>query len=252
MASPRKRRSSAVAKAKANARAYSLGAHTGVIKLAPSVLAHRAAQVRALLPAAWYRYRLGITGSSAVSEWADQSGHGRHLAQATANLRPTRQGDGSILFDGVAQYLRSPVFQLDQPCSLFCLLMQVTFTSLDCIFGMGAGSFLARQVADAGQRLSMISGGSPLTALGPVIAVGAYGVLGCTFRDPDSIISTNFVETTGPTGSTNPDVGLTLGADTGLANFSNIQFKEVIVFPAALTAAQRVQVITYLKLVGGI
>ena len=45
-------------------------------------------RIRALSPAAWYQPGVGVTGSLTVSNWADQSGNGRDLAQGTAGNQP--------------------------------------------------------------------------------------------------------------------------------------------------------------------
>lgn len=44
--------------------------------------------IPALVPAAWYRGGYGVTGTLTASNWADQSGNGRDLAQGTAGNQP--------------------------------------------------------------------------------------------------------------------------------------------------------------------
>lgn len=44
--------------------------------------------IPALQPAAWYRPGYGVTGTLTASNWADQSGNGRDLAQGTAGNQP--------------------------------------------------------------------------------------------------------------------------------------------------------------------
>lgn len=46
------------------------------------------AAVRSLGPAAWYQPGVGVTGTLTASNWADQSGNGRDLAQGTAGNQP--------------------------------------------------------------------------------------------------------------------------------------------------------------------
>lgn len=66
-----------------------------------------------LLPgiAAWYVADRGITlNGSTVSQWADQSGNGYHLAQSTPDYQPTYSltsfnGKPGVTFDGVDDYL---------------------------------------------------------------------------------------------------------------------------------------------------
>ncbi|MGB7587490.1 MAG: hypothetical protein WBM00_02150, partial [Solirubrobacterales bacterium] len=78
--------------------------------------------------AAWYRYRIGLTNiNGACSEWADQSGNMRPLLQATASNRPTIRSDGSLLFDGVDNYLQA-AFTLVQPFTIYLAFQQVSWT----------------------------------------------------------------------------------------------------------------------------
>jgi hypothetical protein len=99
------------------------------------MLLHRVQQfgangIAGLGPAAWFRYGTGITiTGSGVSQWNDQSGNGRHLLQATDANRPQKQADSSILFDGVAYFLKCNAFTLPQPVSLYLLMKQVTWTA---------------------------------------------------------------------------------------------------------------------------
>lgn len=44
--------------------------------------------IPALAPAAWFQANVGVTGTLAASNWADQSGNGRDLAQSTEGNRP--------------------------------------------------------------------------------------------------------------------------------------------------------------------
>lgn len=46
------------------------------------------AAVRSFGPAAWYQPGVGVTGTLTASNWADQSGNGRDLAQATSGNQP--------------------------------------------------------------------------------------------------------------------------------------------------------------------
>jgi len=70
------------------------------------------AAVRSLSPAAWYQPGVGITGSLTVSNWADQSGNGRDLAQGTAGNQPINlphTGTAYAYLPGVAgNYFSTP------------------------------------------------------------------------------------------------------------------------------------------------
>lgn len=50
----------------------------------------------------------GITeAGSGVSEWQDRSGNGNHATQTTDTNRPTVDGSGNVVFDGIDNYLNS-------------------------------------------------------------------------------------------------------------------------------------------------
>jgi hypothetical protein len=66
--------------------------------------------------AAWFRLGVGITETGqGVSQWDDQSGNGRHLKQGTDGARPSKQSDGSILFNGSDEFLKCDAFTFSQP-----------------------------------------------------------------------------------------------------------------------------------------
>ena len=57
--------------------------------------------------AIWLKRGTGITIATGVSQWDDQSGNGRHFAQATTTRQPAyNSGTGVITFDGTSDYLR--------------------------------------------------------------------------------------------------------------------------------------------------
>lgn len=203
-------------------------------------------------PAAWFRYNTGITVTGAgVSQWDDQSGNGRHLKQGTDGNRPALQADGSILFDGVDNYLKCDAFTLNQPETVYILFKQVSWTNQDYIFDGNSGSSMVFRQDGSTPQVDIIAG-SGITNNSD-LAVGAYGVSSCVFNGASSLLQINLgTPTTGNCGANNAG-GFTLGANaTGGANFANIQVKEVIIFPAANDATQRARVIRYLMGIGGV
>src|SRR6185369_16031814 len=135
--------------------------------LDPDILAGgRGNIVRSLSPAAWFRFNRGITQAGGfASQWADQSGNGRHLKQPTGTNQPAVNADGSLLFDGVDNFMQCDAFTLNQPFTVALKMKQVTWTSSDCIFdGNTALSALLNQ-ASISPILFMFAGSSaPSTA----------------------------------------------------------------------------------------
>jgi hypothetical protein len=202
--------------------------------------------------AAWYRFGLGITSSGgAVSQWDDQSGNGRHLKQATATNQPALQGDGSILFDGVDNYLKADTFTLAQPETVFILGKQPTWTNTDKWadgHATNSGSISQESVTP---QIACFAGAGGL--VGPGLALDTYGVVIAVFNTTSSLIQINTnAPVTGNVG-VNSMSGFTLGARGGAdAAWSNIQVKEVLIYSVAHDAAARAQVARYLGFVGRI
>lgn len=200
-------------------------------------------------PAAWFRNQQGITQAGGfVSQWDDQSGNGRHLLQATGTNQPSLQADGSILFDGVDNFLKCAAFTLNQPETVYILVNQVTWTGNDIIFdgdADGGGQLFQRTVTPT---IALFAGTSSANNTG--LAVGTYGAVVAVFNGASSLLQVNNgTPSTGDAGANNLS-GFTLGSNG--VTFSNIQVKEAILFPSAHSATTRAQVIQYLATVGGI
>lgn len=206
--------------------------------------------VTGLAPAAWFRFNTGITVATGVSQWNDQTPNARHLKQAVAGNQPALQADGSILFDGVAHFLKCDPFTLNQPETVYLLAQQATWTSTDTIYdGDGNASMLMDQVASS-PNIRIFAG----SALGNTAgwAVASYAVITAVFNSTTSVVSVNNgTPLSGDAGALNAG-GFTLGARGVPSQFGNIQVKEAILFSAAHAADTRQRVIRYLGQVGGL
>lgn len=209
--------------------------------------------IRALAPAAWFRFGVGITdsGGGLVSQWADQSGNGRHLKQATATNQPAKQADGSILFDGVDNYLKCDAFTLNQPESIYLLMKQATWTEGDTIFDGNAAN-TGRLFQTVGSPQLRFRTSSGFVANNSGLALDTYGVLSCVANGAGSSVQVNHGTPTTGTLDADNMAGFTLCAAGNATGFVNAQVKEVIVFAAAHGAATRARVISYLRRLGGV
>lgn len=209
------------------------------------------AVVSGLNPAAWFRFQQGITQAGGlVSQWSDQSGNNRHLLQATGTNQPALQSDGSILFDGVDNFMQCNAFTLNQPETIYILCSQVSWTAGDCLCdGTTANSGLIRQGA-SGANLQIFAGS--LAAENSTNVVGTYQVLSAVYNGASSVLQVNnLTPTTGNPGAANMG-GYTIGAVATPASYGNVQVKESIVFASAHDASTRAAVVSYLAQVGGI
>jgi len=201
----------------------------------------------------WCRYNSGITVTgSGVSQWDDVSGNGNHQKQGTDLDRPQKQGDGSILYDGIRQFTKADAFTFEQPEYIFILGRQVTWTSNDKIFdGNVLNSGLIYQRA-ATPELALYAGGSAV-GNNTDLAVNTYGVFYAAINGASSFtqVDSNSPTSLGNAGSNDMN-GLTLGANGSNLEWSNIQLKEVVAGTGVLDAATAAQVIAYLSGVGGL
>lgn len=205
-------------------------------------------------PVAWYQYGQGITeAGQGVSVWADKSGNANDLLQGTDGARPPKQSDGSILFNGVDEYL-GVAFTLNAPQTVYLLGRQVTWTADDVIYDGNSDITMMLQQTLSGTPpqvhvRSAISGGSPnsnFTVNTYAVAIGIF----------DSSALTSQINNTAPVtdavAGSNAG-GFTLGTRGNKADkFGNIQVKEVVIFPVAHAAATRWNMVKYLSAVGNI
>jgi hypothetical protein len=185
--------------------------------------------VTAIHPYAWFRYGLGITETGGlVSQWDDQSGNARHLKQSVGTNQPTLEVDGSILFDGIDNFLKCDAFPLVQPTVVYILFKQVTWVESAAIFD-GDTDFVGLWYQSlATPQLQMYSGITG--AISGALAVDTYGACAVVFSGADSLIQVDGgTPVTGNSGTLNMD-GFTLGRQGGsAANYSNIRVKEIII-----------------------
>jgi hypothetical protein len=200
--------------------------------------------------AAWYRYGIGITDvAGAVSQWDDQSGNARHLLQATAGAKPTKQSDGSILFDGTSDYLEA-AFSLAQPTTIYLLLKTISWTPGNRYICDG-NTLQSRAVIHNGATTiqSFVNGGGGSCDVS--FAASTYGVITAVFDGATSALQVdNNTEDTGALG-TGSGTGFTLGREGGggFSVFTNIQVKEILIYSAAHDTDQRDAVKAYLATV---
>jgi hypothetical protein len=195
---------------------------------------------------AWYRGDRGITlniDGGHVVTWADQSGHGNDLTQATAIKQPSYitgavNGHPALRFDGSAQFLQTAAFTLNQPFTVALVLKMITVgASLahDAVMdGNTAGSTTfgvdttPRTVAYAGS-----------TVLDPVAeANGSYARIVAIYDGASSALRVaGAVTASGAIGANNAG-GLTLGALADGTRPTNIECAELLAYSHHLTASE--------------
>lgn len=195
--------------------------------------------------AAWYQKAIGITQAGGfVSQWADQSGNARHLKQATGANQPTTDGS-TLTFDGLAQFLKTDPFTLNQPCTIYLRMKQITWTNNTVFFdgNVAFGSLSGPRTATPG--IYQFAGG-----VGNVdnnLAVNTWGSVAEVFNGASSLIQVGANATTTSNAGAANFGGFTLGAAASGANFSNIQVAELLIYSAAHNQSQRDALVAYLN-----
>ncbi len=187
-----------------------------------------------------------------VGYWADQSGQGNHLIQATTASKPTLRtllGPGgtrpAVEFDGTDDWMQK-AFTLVQPETIFIVFKSTTWTLADHIYeGITAGSMALLQYPTT-PKVQTYGG-----AFGPEngnLAVNTYGIMTALYSGANTMLRVNAGTKVVASGGTNAGGGFTLGARQTGADASNIHVSAVLIYNRDLSASgEDTTVINYLN-----
>lgn len=197
---------------------------------------------------AWYRFNIGIMVSgSGVSIWSDQSSNGNDLLQTSDTNRPMFESDGTILFDGVDNFLVTSPFTLNQPFTFYALMKQVTWTVNEHLWSGVSGVASVIQLLASPTIASFAGAGA---AGNNNLVLNTYLPIAVVFDGANSSVKVGSTpKTTGNPGANNPG-GITLGASAAATGFSNVQYKEVAVYSGAHSDAETTKIFNYFSQVG--
>jgi len=207
--------------------------------------------VTQLKPEAWYRFGVGITVTGAgASIWHDVSGNSpageRDLLQGTDADRPTLQADGSLIGDGISQFMKTAAFTFVQPETIYFLGRQITFTDNDTIFD-GDVTSSGRLIQSNPEPGLSFEAGIQMAA-STEWTTGVYAPLAVVINGASSSTRVgNNAAVTGNAGASNMGA-FTLFRPGGLALlFGHAQVKEIILFSGAHDTATQSRVLNYLS-----
>ena len=207
--------------------------------------------------------------SSAVSQWNDLSGNGRHATQSTANNRPaysaTVNGRNVITFDGTNDSLITGLASatISGYVTMFCVCRPLSTWTL--ANGNNKTPLFARNVdASASWGIVLQSDGTRLTIqyqwrgigynvapLGPRVDVGEIQLLALRISasNPDKRnCGSSYQVTASPTAGTGGASNryLTVGEDPTQARYWSDCVAEVLVYSRSLTTAEVLSIEAYL------
>lgn len=193
---------------------------------------------------AWFDSQENITkdGSDLVSVWGDKSGEDNDLLQALN--KPLWVENDGVLFDGIDNVMRTASFTFVQPEMVYLVLKQITWTANDKLMdGFSSNTGLITQFS-APPNLRANAGIDSST--NPNLIMDTYGIIRVLFNGASSKLQIDEnAAITGDFGALNMG-GITLGAKATLAQFANIQVKEVIFRKIADTAQDEQDIYDYL------
>lgn len=185
-------------------------------------------------------------GANLVSRWNDKLGSGRDLLQAVVLNQPLWVLNDGILFDGIANFMKTASFTWDQPEFIYIVLKQVTWTNLDIIFDGNTGLSGAFEQYPSTPALITNNGGT-LSPNNTNLPVNTFGIVRVLFNGVNSkIIVNDTLPVTGNFGVNNMS-GFTLGTRGSISAYSNIQVKEIICRNVFDNESDETAIYNYLK-----
>jgi len=185
------------------------------------------------------------TGTLNASAWLNSIGAAPSLAQASSPAQPTINADGSLTFDGIAQYMTMAT-TLVQPEVVIAVFKQIAFQNGNTILSGALNNSMNIYQSVTSPNINLYAGTS-ITA-NTNLAVGVYGIVAATFNGAGSLLQVNnTAATTGNAGAANGG-GLTVGANgSPFSAYANTQFKEIIILNAVPSAAKLANILNLLN-----
>jgi hypothetical protein len=178
-----------------------------------------------------------------LSAWVDTVASAS-LEQATTSLQPAVQGDGSLLFDGVGDFLSLASFVQAQPFTIYMLAANVVWTNNATLLDAGRGGSIAVIAMGGGSPNIFTNAGSTTTNIAATI-IGTFQTMACGFSGASSFVQVDLgARATGNAG-TNAASQIRVGERSTAANFANFKVKEIDIYSGLDSPTQTAAVQAY-------
>lgn len=199
----------------------------------------------------WFRSDLGVTkdGSDLVGTWADQSGNGRDLSEATNKplwVDSLVNGRAAIRFDGTNDKLGGSVL-INQPIQFFIVSKNVSIPGAGRIFSTSADGNNPQLIQrSSGPTLQLQSNG--LNGASVSTDTTSFHLYACDFSGTSSQIAKD--DGSYQTNANNLSGGalaLYLGSLGGSTDFANVEVAEFFAYSAIKSGADYTSILDYIN-----
>lgn len=192
--------------------------------------------------AAFWADDIAVADGAAVATWADRSGYGRDLTQATSGARPTFRATSSLFngraaveFDGSDDLLRTSAWiAQSQPYSYVLLFQPRTLATYNTFMDQQANVSGATFGIESGAWV--LYGGSSTWSAGSPSAGTTYAARALLNAASSSVNANGSSITSGTNIGVGQSNGLTLGSSRGSSNFAAITVAFAGVYIGNITA----------------
>lgn len=176
-------------------------------------------------------------------------GDATDLCQSIAASQPTINADGTLTFDGTADYMKTAAFTLNQPETVYLVGKQVTWTGYEYILDGDTTASIALFQTTATPQICWFAGTEIATG---ALALNTKAIITGVINGASSSITINSsAPTTGNAGSNNAG-GFTVARQGGAAAYGNIEVDEIIIRKTADSAALQAQIIALENAIHGV
>lgn len=198
----------------------------------------------------WLRADLGTTIATGVSRWADQSGNGNDVVQATGADQPTLQSAGinglsSLQFNGTSQFLQNLTYSITSPLTILVVAQfaaTANVVEMAYSFGNGGAGYLDSSDFDQGQGFNFNTVQLNVTPSGPgnpFIGTGLVNGTETSFYRTANVQQNDLVN--------NSTVSEFFVGSFGASDFCGKWISEIIIYNKALSPNELRQVWSYLQ-----